>query len=337
MAFHQIIGHKSQIKVLQNSWQKRTLAHAYLFLGQEGIGKETLARQLAKALNCEKGDGDACDLCPVCRRIDANTFSDCYRLSPSGASQTIKMEEVQSLQKSLTLSRFEGKAKVILISEADCLNEASSNALLKILEEPIARTYFFLISSNHEAILATIRSRCRQVAFYPLADNEVELILTQKGVEEAAQRELLVRLSEGSVGQALRFFSEEGKKLRQSVVKFALIKSPSPTEALFASEQLQKMVEEKKEVIWDILKIFQGVYRDLILIHLNGDAKQLFNPDWIQGLQQMKEVFSASQLEAKIEMIERIRADLHMNAQVKFALDYLLLFLANKEENLVYS
>ncbi len=337
MAFNQIIGHCAQIKVLQNSLKQGMLAHAYLFLGEEGIGKELLARQCAKALNCEKGDGACCDACSVCRRIDSNTFSDFYFLSPSGASQTIKMEEVQSLQKSLTLSRFEGKAKVILISEADCLNEASSNALLKILEEPIARTYFFLISSNHEAILATIRSRCRQVAFYPLANKEIELILTQKGVEDAAQRDLLVRLSEGSVGQALRFFSEEGKKLRQSVIKFALTKRPSPTEALFASEQLQKVVEEKKEIIWDILKIFQGVYRDLILLHLNADAKQLFNPDWIQGLQQMKEVFSTSQLEAKIEMIERIRADLHMNAQVKFALDYLLLFLANKEENLVYS
>lgn len=335
MALKDIVGHLSQIKVMKSSIKKGALAHAYLFEGLDGIGKETLARQLAKVLNCEAGAEDCCDECPVCHRIDSATFSDFHLIEPSGASRTIKMEDVQSMQKSLNLSRFEGKAKVILIDEADRMNDASSNALLKVLEEPIEKTYFFLISSNKEAILPTIRSRCRQVPFYPLADSDIDAIAKEKGVEEASERDLLVRLSEGSAGRAIRFFGEEGKKLRQSVLKFALTKNPSPTEALFASSQLQKMVEENKAYLWDLLKIFEGVYRDLMLVQFDADLKQLFNPDWEQGLKQLKDLYSLDQLEEKIKMLERVRADLHMNAQVKFVLDYLFLFLADKEKSLV--
>lgn len=333
MALKEIVGHASQIKIFQSSIQKGTLAHAYLFSGLEGIGKEKCARELTKVLNCEKGGADSCDTCSVCLRIDGETFSDFHVIVPSGASRTIKIDDVQKVQKSLNLSRYEGKAKVILFTEADCLNEAASNALLKILEEPVEKTYFFLITANHEAVLPTIRSRCRQVPFYPLADSEVEQILTQSEVKDPTQREFLVRLSEGSIGRALRFFEEKGRQLRQSVIKFALSKSSSPTEALFASEQFQKSVEQDKAYLWDILKIFEGVYRDLLMLQIAGNEKQLLNPDWAQGLNQQKDLYTVDQLEAKVIMIERIRTDLHMNIQVKFALDYLLLFLIDKEKS----
>lgn len=328
MSLKKIKGHSSQIKVLLSSLEKGTLAHAFLFYGQEGIGKETLARELTKILNCDTSLNEGCGHCSNCLRINSETFSDFHILRPSGASRRIKMEDVQSLQKSLNLSRYEGKAKVVLLIDADCLNEASSNALLKILEEPVERTYFFLISSNQEAILSTIRSRCRQIPFYPLEDKAVEELLIEKGIEDEAQRELLIRLSEGSVGRALRFHEDKGRSLRQSVIKFALTKHPTPSEALFFSEQLQKIVGEDKTYLWDILKIFEGVYRDLLVLQWNGSEDELFNPDWIQGLKQLTNFYSLELLEQKIRTIERIRKDLHMNAQLKFSLDYLLLNLA---------
>lgn len=331
MAVKNIVGHSSQIQVLQQSLKKGTLAHAYLFYGPSGIGKETLAREFAKALNCEKGERDACDQCPNCHRIEAVTYPDHFVVKPTGAARIIKMEEILNLQKKLNLSRFEGRVKTIILTDADRLNEASSNALLKILEEPLEKTYFFLVSSNHDAILATIRSRCRQIPFYPLPLQEVDQILEKNGFKEKESRDHLTRLSDGSVGRALRWHEEKGGQLRQSLLKFALSGEQSATNALFVSEQMAKALEGDKSYLWDILEILEGIYRDLAAFKCGAKETLLLNPDWIQGLKKSTERYSLEDLDNHIQLIERIRGDLHRNIHTKFALDTMFLSLAGKQ------
>lgn len=330
MSINQIIGHSSQIKIMRQSLQKGALAHAYLFTGPSGIGKETFAVELAKTLNCEQNKSDACDDCPVCKRIGENTFPDHFHIVPAGASLTIKIEDILNLQKKLNLSRFEGKAKTILIADADRLNDASSNALLKILEEPMPQTYFFLISSNPEGILATIRSRCRQLQFFPLQAEEVGQCLQKAGIDDPKRREDLSRLSEGSVERALRLNEEQGSRLRQSLLKFALSPEVSVSDALFLSEQMIKAVNEDKSCLWDILEILQGIYRDLTAIKAGSPESVLLNPDWIKGMKLRSQNITIEQLDERVHTIERLRADFHRNTPVKFGLDYLFLYLSGK-------
>lgn len=333
MALKDLIGHDSQIQVLQQSLQKETLAHAYLFYGPAGVGKDRIATELVKTLNCEKGGKESCDACPVCLRIEKGTFSDHFKISPTGASRIIKIDDILGLQKKLNLSRFEGRAKTIVLSDADRLNEASSNALLKILEEPMPKTYFILVSSNHEAILATIRSRCRQIAFYPLSTEEVCQVLEKKGFEDQNSREQLARISEGSLSRALRLHEEEGRALRQSLIKFALTSEHTTTNSLFVSEQMAKRAEADKTYLWDILEILEGIYRDMAALKLGGKDSILLNPDWSQGIRQTLGKVSIADLDKRIETIERIRADLHRNTPLKFALDYLFLYLSGQHQD----
>lgn len=330
MALSGILGHAVQIQGFQAQMRKGELAHAYLLHGPSGIGKETVARTLAKALNCEARKEDSCDQCSTCKRIDAGIFPDFLTLRPSGASRTIKIEDIRELQKKLALSCYEGRAKVALVSDAECLNPESSNALLKILEEPPPKTYFFLITSNEEGLLATIRSRCQATAFFPLPPGDLDKLLEKKGISDAAARKTLVSLSEGRIEKALQLHDPESKNRREKLLKFALSENSSAQEALALSEEMAKAVEEDKNQLWEILGLLESAYRDLAAFRCGAAETLLLNPDWRQALLKKSQSRPDENWDEKIETIERIRADLHRNLPVKFALDYLFLTLSGK-------
>jgi DNA polymerase III subunit delta' len=182
------------------------LAHAYLFIGPAGIGKRLFAVELAKALLCENSPNEsltACDRCPACVQVEADTHPDFVIAVRPPEKHEFPIEMMREVCNTFLLKSARGRGKVVVIDDADDLNEESANCFLKTLEEPPPRSVLILIGGSSDRQLPTIVSRCQVVRFAPLAPLVVDDLLQTAGLDNAIHRERLVRLSGGSPGLAL--------------------------------------------------------------------------------------------------------------------------------------
>ncbi|HSB52325.1 MAG TPA: DNA polymerase III subunit delta' [Dissulfurispiraceae bacterium] len=176
MAFADIIGQEGAVRILLGTVRKDRIPTAFLLSGDSGIGKRLAALNYAKAVNCVQSvQGDCCDRCQSCRKIDAGIHPDVTVIAPE--NNEIKIEAVRSVIDVLSLKAFEGKRKVVVIEDADAMNPNAANAFLKTLEEPPPGSLILLTSSRPDMLPATIGSRCVQVRFRPLSREECKEIL----------------------------------------------------------------------------------------------------------------------------------------------------------------
>ena len=232
MPFSEIIGQDRAVDALRAALRRGGLHHAYLFAGPEGVGKGTVARLLAQAANCERDDGDACGACPPCRKIARGVHPDVLvvererdmaragRWEPKGGrtpSRDIVVDQVRELvDRRLSLRRFEGRRRFVLLDPADAMNPQAQNAILKTLEEPPPDTTLVLVSSSADGLLPTVRSRCLRLPFAPLPDALLEERLVAAGRSPEAAR-LAATLAGGSLGKALALDEEAMGERRAAV------------------------------------------------------------------------------------------------------------------------
>jgi DNA polymerase III subunit delta' len=187
-------------RMLLQTIKHQRLPPTYLFVGPAGVGKRTTAIALAKALNCPVQPGDACERCAVCLRIERRLHPDIHFVEPQG--QVIKIDQVRQLREALALQTYEARVKVAILDDVGQLTIEAGNALLKVLEEPPARTLFVLICQHLGNLPATVTSRAQIVRFGLLTHAQVLTLLRQHGREPAAA-ERTTCLSGGRPGAAL--------------------------------------------------------------------------------------------------------------------------------------
>jgi DNA polymerase-3 subunit delta' len=205
MSWQRVRGHQTVVELFRQALKRGRLAHAYLFVGSPGVGKRLFAGELAKALLCEGAAPEAlqaCDHCPACVQVEAGTHPDFFAVSRPEESLEVPIDAIRELCRTFSLRSARGHGKVALLDDADDLNDAAANCFLKTLEEPPPRSVLILIGSGAERQLPTIVSRCQVVRFAPLPDAEMTAFLRDQGITDAAMVERLVRLGEGSPGQA---------------------------------------------------------------------------------------------------------------------------------------
>jgi len=166
MLFQNIIGHNQIKKNLEQAIQTDKIKHAYLFAGQEHLGKFLLACEFAKILNQKNY---------TLKQIQANKVPDILVIQPEPESQNlISIQQIRELQRKLSLSPFESKYKIAIIDQAHFLKTEAANALLKTLEEPLGQAVLILISFSQSALLPTIVSRCEVLKFWPVSQNQIQ-------------------------------------------------------------------------------------------------------------------------------------------------------------------
>ena len=176
--FEEVIGQEHITKTISKSIAQKKIAHAYLFSGAHGVGKTSLARIIAKALNCVNGPTDKpCGVCPSCTQIENGTPLDVIEID--GASNR-GIENIRTIIENVRISPVSGKYKVYIIDEVHQITNEAFNALLKTLEEPPAHVVFILATTEADRVLPTIRSRCQQYTFKSLGIEDLEKIL--KGI-----------------------------------------------------------------------------------------------------------------------------------------------------------
>lgn len=209
-----MIGHEPVIHFLQQSFLHQHVSHAYLFFGSPHVGKETLANALAALLFCEHPKGtELCGTCPSCTAIAAGVHPDKLTLTRLLDAKTgrpkknITIEQVRELKERLAQSAFAGGWKVAIITDADTLSEEASNALLKLLEEPTAKTTLILLANQPDAVPTTIRSRCQLLPCTGVSRQTIAAALRQCGLDHGLSDELAA-VAEGCPGIALQYATD---------------------------------------------------------------------------------------------------------------------------------
>ena len=209
--FADLVGQQHVVKALQNALDKGRLHHAYLLTGTRGVGKTTIARILAKSLNCENAQhGEPCGQCQSCRDIDAGRFVDLLEID---AASNTGIDNIREVLENAQYAPTAGKYKVYIIDEVHMLSKSAFNAMLKTLEEPPEHVKFILATTDPHKVPITVLSRCLQFVLRNLtpqqvADHLTHVLKTEKIVYEPSALALLGRAAQGSMRDALSLLDQ---------------------------------------------------------------------------------------------------------------------------------
>jgi DNA polymerase-3 subunit delta' len=273
MFFDDIEGHEGPLQILKRALAHGTLAHAYLFSGESGIGKKMTARGLAAAVNCRAATPDGgCGSCPSCRKVATGGHPDVRFLEAEG--NEIKIDQVREAQADLALRPFEGNKKVLIVDGAEGLNAASANAFLKTLEEPPGDALIILITAMPQSLLPTIRSRCQEIVFHVLPRHILAAALARKRGLSEEDAWFLAALAQGSMGRGIEMDVEAEKALRDEVLTlWAGLGSISPGDTLLKAEAYGK----DRERLERLLDIGIEWLRDAVVYRETNEERLLVN------------------------------------------------------------
>jgi DNA polymerase III subunit delta' len=343
--FDEIKGNERVKQILKRMLGSGRVPGSLLFAGEEGVGKRKFAVELARALNCRERQGvEACGKCTICKRIanialppaddrEANEpiiwseLPDVGVIRPSG--RFIKVGQMRDLEREANFRPFEGNARVFIIDGADRLNEASSNALLKTLEEPPPTSHIILVTSRPAALLTTIRSRCQIIRFSPVEKDEIAELLKSDGKLTQADSELAARVAKGSVGRALTTEISLYRQQRDEMLDLlrALTVSPDRAKLLRGSEDLNDA--KRKDEYEDRLNLLASLIHDVWVVGLTRDADMAVNNDIESELRRIGEAVDSSTALEWLRQIESHKRGFEVNINRKAACDALLLSMAD--------
>jgi DNA polymerase-3 subunit delta' len=268
MAFRDVVGNQRAVQIIQKEIKRGRVYPAYLFTGMEGIGKRLAAVNMAKALNCPHGEGDACDACTACQRMDKGMHPDLLQITPTAG--VIKIGQIRELQRSLAFKPYEARWRVVIVDGAERMTRETANAFLKTLEEPPQSTTIILVAAALEGLPSTVLSRCQRITFNPLSDEEVHKVLADQLTPEDIR--FRAPLAGGSPGRALRM---DGEEIIQARGALPSALSSSLGQRLQLAQELAR--QEGRGGMF--LEILGGWLRDLIVYRETGDEGTLLNRD----------------------------------------------------------
>jgi DNA polymerase-3 subunit delta' len=333
--FEAIIGQARPIRTLTRLLARRTLPHALLFTGIEGVGKKTAAITVAMACNCihagQDEDGSRtlpvptavpCGECAACRKIAAGSHPDLRQLAPQGG--VIKIDQIRELCRFLGMKPFEARMRAVIIADAQAMNPSAANALLKMLEEPPPHTVLILTAVQAADLLPTVVSRCRQIHFAPIARPDLAAILVRDLALSPAEAEVTAALAGGSVTRAKAIQGGHGLRRRAWLMtQLAGLPRHCPLELLALAE---KLARERHELAGD-LDLVATWLRDIAIA--GHCPEKMIHAD-VQGLIQdtaggLTDDAVAEAIHALQEAVRKIRA----NANPRLTLETLFIDLAN--------
>lgn len=304
MYFEKIKGQNFAKKYLTNSIKSNMVSHAYMFEGPNGIGKNTMARELAAILLEME-----------------NLFNspDYIEIKPDGNS--IKIAQMRKLQSDILVKPYKSY-KIYVIDEAQKMTVEAQNALLKTLEEPPKYAIIILITDNKESLLDTIKSRCEIIKFTPIPMQEVASYLTMNGID-SKRASLLANFSRGSMKKAIELSeSEEFHLMREEVQKYV---ETFLNGNLIEIMDIQSSIEKYKDQITNVLDLLINYFRDIMMVKENVDNSMIINLDRLIFVKNMSNKTTYSQLSKIIDIIEETKNKLRSNCNFNISIQVMTL------------
>ena len=318
--FSDVIGHEAIVERLKNAIRAGRIANAYIFSGPVSVGKEFVAMNFAKAINCSSSGEDSCDECISCRRIDDGNHADVRVIRPEG--NWLKIDQMRLLQRQSSYRAMEADYKVYVITECEKMTTAAANSLLKTLEEPPGAMVLILVTSVYSALLPTIRSRCQSLRFSlaPQALLRDELMRRFEFPEPKAKW-MAIR-SEGSPGRALKLGKEDrdDAEYHESAKSFLSLCRRNGEPLLHIFRRAEGLAKAQ-----DSLDGLLSWYRDLLLVKLGSSQDLLVHNDKREDLEKIAKSHTDAEIERLIIAALKTRNLIQRNVNPSLALEVMML------------
>jgi DNA polymerase III subunit delta' len=320
----QVDGHDWAVEHLRKSMANGRVRHAYLFLGPESVGKETLARGLAMALNCTHPDYalHPCGECSSCHRIQSGNHPDVFYAQADPNTGALKIEEIRQMTGRIALKPFEARYRVAIFPDFEHAQPRAQDALLKTLEEPPPHAILILLSPSAEAILPTITSRSQMLHLRPVSAQTIYDVLVKKYNAEQQRAALIAHISGGRIGWALNALHNPDvlAAREEQLGGLEQILQSNRAERFSIAEELSK----DKQGLFALLELWLTFWRDLVLLS-EGSGLEPSNVDRAPALDQLSGYVAADEALAALNATQTALRTLHTNANTRLTLEVMLL------------
>ncbi len=357
MAFERIIGQQRVKTFLQRALEHQRVSHAYLFVGEKGVGKEAVALEFARGLLCPNGFACTDAACPECTRVARLNHPDLHFVFPAPgkpkegdlervvqsvvenpyhrlepwANPSISIDRIRELRRRASYKSFEGRGRVVVIADCERMTTEAANSLLKILEEPPEKMHLILVSARPNLLLETIVSRCQVVKFEALTVDEIEHALVAHNLADAGQARLVARLSAGSYHRALQLLDEDLAELQKQALDFFRKSVQSQFVQIRFVEELLNAYQRDQKRVRELLEMVASWLRDAMVFRETdgAHAEQLINVAQAEVLKSFTQKFPDADLYQALLEVERALGLMDRNVQVQLILIVLLRRLRN--------
>ena len=324
-SFSEIVGHEQIKEHMQAAIRDKKPFHAYLFQGEEGVGKEALARTFAAGLQCQSESADKpCKECVSCRQMESGNQPDVIWVTREKAS--LGVDEIrEQLCNTMDIKPFSSPYKIYLVPEAEKMTEAAQNALLKTIEEPPEYGIVILMTSNISALLPTIQSRCLTMEFRPLSTAVVESYVKEHCQVPDYQARASAAFAQGNLGKAMRYAKSEDFIERKDHI-ISLLRH---VEQMDLSEMLAviKDLGTRKDEVRDYIDLMVLWYRDVLLFKATKDINQLLFQDEASYISREASHRSYEKIEEILQAFEKAKVRLRANVNFDITMELMLLTL----------
>ena len=327
--FSDIIGQDMIKEHLMNALKTGNISHAYIINGERYSGKEFIAKIFAMAIQCEKGDIDPCNECHACKQALSGNQPDIIHLTHEKPN-VITVDDIrEQINSDIVIKPYACDRKIYIINEAEKMNVQAQNALLKTLEEPPEYAVIIILTTNVDALLPTILSRCVVLNMKPVDDEQVKEFLMEYVQVPDYKAEVCAAFARGNLGKAkILASSEEFDKIKTEAI--TLLKHIDEMNVNEISIAIKQMNEYKLEIN-DYLDILAIWYRDALMFKATADANNLIFRDEIKFIKQTASRSTYEGLEIILKALDKAKA--RLSANVSFDLTMELLLLTIKENS----
>ena len=319
-----VLGNDGKIRQIRDMIASQQFPNAVIFSGLEGIGKKRIANLAAMAMLCEVEDNKPCGKCPACRAFMAASHPDYYHMEPdkTKANPMIKIDQVRALQREVSLMPVMSNLRMVVIDDAELMNNAAQNCLLKTIEEPSGLSKFILITSNRSRLLMTLRSRCMIINFERLSEENIKKELDRREIANAAK---IAVIANGSIGQALKLAENDGLQIREDTLNFLELLSDMTIEDTFVKGQ--SMSTQTRDSIRDWTSHFQKLLRDVLIVNADIEQSYYYNRDLKDRLFRLRNKFNDIAVFSMLQEAAEIQRRLNSNANLELLIESFFLRL----------
>ena len=325
LSFQDIIGHEQIKEQFQTAIENHKVSHAYILTGEAGMGRKSLASAFALTLLCEKGQSEPCMVCHACKQALSGNHPDLIYVTHEKPG-SIGVDDIrEQISDTIMVRPYSSYYKIYIVDEAEKMTTQAQNALLKTIEEPPSYAVILLLTTNQDALLPTILSRCVRLKLKPLRDFAVKSYLTETLHVPEADAEVYAAFARGNLGRAIALSSSEDFKLmhREMLHLLKHIRDMDISEIL---DYIRKLKDENLD-IGECLDFMLLWYRDVLLYKVTKDINGLIFKDEYRALDEISKKSAYDGLEKILTAIEKARVRLDANVNMELAMELMLLVM----------